>query len=258
MLPEEIPFSKEVWSLLDVLSRLAPIRAIVHRAAGNGLETAACFEDNLAFRELGDVLRKFQGSYNWILLSQMPYLCLVPTAPVGREIRNLSAKEAQSAAARDMRDLAIFVEKEFGLSSSPSLGLTITAAPISDNSHGPGGPALLVRDPRRYLSNNFLPTSPLDHQVDYWISDEEGDLMYEKLHSSERAVAELAEMPLLARVCKSLYEDLIILPGEVRALGAESRRMAESTPSLRVAMERIERICAMAAKNDLGIIVLGR
>jgi hypothetical protein len=172
--------------------------------------------------------------------------------------RSLPAAEAESATTRDITELAARIEEEFDLAHAPSLGLTIVDAPEPDQPQGPGGPALLVRDPPQYLQNTHLPTSPLDREVDYWISDEEGDLMYERLHSPEETSPQLAHLPLLARVCKSQYEDLTILPSEVAALKEESRRLAATAPDLKAAMVRIARVCDLALKDGLGIIVLGR
>lgn len=121
---------------------------------------------------------------------------------------------------------------------------------------GPGGPALLVADPRQYLSNGFVPTSARDRMVEYWMSDEEGDLMYDKVHAAGGTA--LQRLPLLARVCESKYEDLIIMPSEVTDLKEECTHMTSTWADLRPALERLARICDMASRERLGIVVLGR
>jgi hypothetical protein len=65
-------------------------------------------------------------------------------------------------------------------------------------------------------------------------------------------------MRMLERVCASKYEDLIIMPSEVPALKEQARRMSDASPDLKPAMERIARVCDIASREHLGIVVLGQ
>lgn len=245
----------EVQSLLDVVSRLAPVRAAMDISEGEA-PISVCFEDRKALRSFTTLLKNFRGNFQWMPVSRLPYVCVVPTAP--QHVREIPASQVRNLAVQDIGLLAKFVERELHLEGVPSQGVTITPIARHAEDFGPGGPALLVADPRQYVSNGFTPTSTKDRTIDYWIADEEGDLMYDKLRPSSGTTSELREPALLKRVCQSKYEDLIILPSEVRSLREECQRTASSWPDLRPALDRIARICDMAIHDGLGIVVLGR
>lgn len=245
----------EVRSLLDVISRLGPVNAVTEASEAEP-PISVCFEDHKALRAFTTVLRKFRGNFQWIPLSRLPYVCVVPVA----EQRGVETPlpQMRSLAVQDIASLAKFVERELHLEGAPSQGVVITPIAKHSGEAGPGGPALLVADPHQYLSNGFVPTSARDRTVEYWISDEEGDLMYDKVHAARGAVSQWPELPLLARVCESKYEDLVILPSEVTSLKEECIRMTGTWADLRPALERIARICDMASGKQLGIVVLGQ
>jgi hypothetical protein len=249
------PVPPEVRLLLDVVSRLAPVNVVIDVSEGDP-PISVCFEDRKALRAFTAVLRKFRGNFRWIPVSRLPYVCVVPVAEQrGSEI---PLPQIRRLAVQDIASLARFVEIELQLAGAPSHGVIITQTAGHAGDIGPGGPALLVADPRQYLSNGFIPTSPRDKTVERWISDEEGDLMYDKLHPSDEIGSKPRDAALLKRVCESKYEDLIILPLEVRTLREECQRMAYSWPDLRPALDRIARICDTALSDGLGIVVLGR
>lgn len=245
----------EVRSLLDVISRLAPVNAVMETTEAEP-SISVCFEDRKALRPFVAVLKRFRGNFQWIPLSRLPYVCLVPVA----EQRGLEMPlaKARSLAVQDLASLARFAERELQLEGVPSQGVAITPMARRTGEVGPGGPALLVADPQQYLASGFVPTSVRDRTVEYWISDEEGDLMYDKLHGGHGTALRVPELPLLARVCKSKYEDLIILPSEVTALKEECIRMTGTWADLRPALERMARICDIASGDQLGIVVLGQ
>ena len=249
------PVPPEVRLLLDVVSRLAPVNVVIDVSEGDP-PISVCFEDRKALRAFTAVLRKFRGNFRWIPVSRLPYVCVVPVAEQrGSEI---PLPQIRRLAVQDIASLARFVEIELQLGGAPSHGVIVTQTAGHAGDIGPGGPALLVADPRQYLSNGFIPTSPRDKTVERWISDEEGDLMYDKLHPSDEIGSKPRDAALLERVCESKYEDLIILPLEVRTLREECQRMAYSWPDLRPALDRIARICDTALSGGLGIVVLGR
>jgi hypothetical protein len=249
------PVPPEVRLLLDVVSRLAPVNVVIDVSEGDP-PISVCFEDRKALRAFTAVLRKFRGNFRWISVSRLPYVCVVPVAEQrGSEI---PLPQIRRLAVQDIASLARFVEIELQLGGAPSHGVIVTQTAGHAGDIGPGGPALLVADPRQYLSNGFIPTSPRDKTVERWISDEEGDLMYDKLHPSDEIGSKPRDAALLERVCESKYEDLIILPLEVRTLREECQRMAYSWPDLRPALDRIARICDTALSGGLGIVVLGR
>ena len=245
----------EVRLLLDVVSRLGPVNAVTE-ASEAVPPISICFEDRKALRAFTTVLKKFRGNFQWIPLSRLPYVCVVPVAEQ-RGVK-MPLPQITSLAVQDIASLARFIERELHLEGVPSQGMVITPIAKHTGGVGPGGPALLTANPRQYLSNGFLPTSARDRTVEYWISDEEGDLMYDKVHPMRVTASQPPELPLLARVCHSKYEDLIILPSEVTSLKEECIRMTNTWDDLRPALERIARICDMASADGLGIVVLGR
>ncbi len=218
-----------------------------------GEPLSLCFEDREELRAFTSLLRNFHGNFQWIPVSRLPYVCVVPTWEKAES--DVSALQIKRLAVQDIGLLAKFVERELQLEGVPSRGVNITSVAKHVQQVGPGGPALLVADPRQYLSNGFVPTSSRDRTVEYWISDEEGDLMYDKLHASH-GTASSGSAPLLERVCESKYEDLVVLPSEVSALREECQRMVHDWPDLKSALDRVARICEMALRDGLGIVVL--
>lgn len=243
----------EVHSLLDVISRLAPVNMAVDASEGEPI--SLCFEDRKELRAFTSLLRTFHGNFQWIPVSRLPYVCVVPTWEKGES--EVGAPQIKRLAVQDIALLAKFVERELHLEGVPSRGVTITRVAKHVQQVGPGGPALLVAEPRQYLSNGFVPTSSRDRTVEYWISDEEGNLMYDKLHPSH-GTASSGNAPLLDRLCESKYEDLVVLPSEVKTLREECQRMAHDWPDLKTALDRVARICDMALRDGLGIVVLGQ
>src|SRR5579875_501128 len=246
----------EARSLLEVISRLAPVDAVVNASAEGEPPISVCFRDSVSFRPLKIALGNFRGNFRWVPMAQLPYVCIVPLTP-DAEVA-VSQSRMRAFAVQDIASLARFVERELHLEGVASQGVVVTPIAKHAEETGPGGPALLVADPRQYLSNGFLPTSARDRAVEYWISDEEGDLMYAKTHPPHGTPSEFRDVALLQRVCESKYEDLIILPSEVRSLRKESERMANSWADLKPALDRIARICDMAVDDGLGIVVLGQ
>jgi hypothetical protein len=246
----------EVRSLLDVISRLTAVNAVVDTSGEGEPPISVCFEDREALRPFTNALRSFRGNFLWMPLAQLPYICVVPVAE--KSHIEVPPSRIRSLAIQDIASLARFLERELHLENVPSQGVMIRQMTKRAEEVGPGGPALLVANPHDYLSNGLAPTSARDRTVEYWISDEEGDLMYEKLHPSHGTASGFRGMALLERVCESKYEDLIILPSEVRSLKEECQRMADRSADLRPAMVRVVRVCDLALTDGLGIVVLGR
>jgi hypothetical protein len=245
----------EVRSLLDVISRLARVHAKADRSLA-GSDISVCFQDSQAFRPVIGVLKTYRGNFQWVALTRLPYVCFVPV--LGEQNVVPPIHQMRTLAIQDIVALTTLIEHRLNLSGLPGKGVVVENVSERAADHGPGGPALLVADPRTYLSNGLLPTSEMDREVDYWITDEEGDLMYDRLHPSEGALARPTEMPMLKRVCNSKYEDLIVIPSEVAALKEEARSMADASPDLTDAMARIGRVCDVALQGHLGIVVLGQ
>lgn len=243
----------EVHSLLNVISRLAPVNVAVDVSEGEPI--SLCFEDRKELRAFTNLLRNFHGNFQWIPMSRLPYVCVVPTWE--KDESELGAPQIKQLAVQDIALLAKFVERELHLEGVSSQGVTIKLAAKRPEQIGPGGPALLVAEPRQYLSSGFVPTSSRDRTVEYWISDGEGNLMYDKLHPSY-GTASSGNAPLLGRLCESKYEDFVVLPSEVSALKEECQRMAVDWPDLKTALDRVARICDMALRERLGIVVLGQ
>jgi hypothetical protein len=252
--PQQASVPPEVRSLLDVISRLAPVHMAMDATEGEP-PISICLEDRKELRVFTSLLRNFHGNFQWIPVSRLPYVCIVPTWEKG--ITDIGASQVKRLVAQDVALLAKFVERELHLEGVPSQGVSITPAAKRAEQIGPGGPALLVAEPRQYLLNGFVPTSSRDRTVQYWISDEEGNLMYDKLHPLQGTAAG-GNTALLERVCESKYEDLVLLPSEVSALREECQRMAHDWPDLKAALDRVARVCDMALGDGLGIVVLGQ
>jgi hypothetical protein len=245
----------EVRSLLDVISRLAPVNVAVDSSGGEP-PISICFEDRKELRAFTGLLRDFRGNFQWIPVSRLPYVCVVPAAE--KRAAEIGVPQLRRLAAQDIGALAKFVERELHLEGVPSQGVTIAHAAKPTGEIGRGGPALLVAEPRQYLSNGFVPTSSRDRAVEYWISDGEGDLMYDKLHPLRGTASGSSKTALLERVCESKYEDVVILPSQVSALREECQRVAQDWPDLKGALDRIARVCDIALTDGLGIVVLGK
>jgi hypothetical protein len=245
----------EARLLLDIISRLGPVDSVVDIASAGELPISVCFRDSQSFRPFKVILSSFRGSFRWVAMAHLPYTCVVPL--VQESGLAASQDQTRTLAIQDIKSLAKFVERELHLEGIPSHGVVVRHIEKSTGEVGPGGPALLVANPRQYLSNGFVPTSGRDRTIEYWISDEEGDILYERLHPSQGTPSHV-NMELLDRICESKYEDLIILPSEVGSLREQCDRMADSSADLKPAMLRVARICEMASSDGLGIVVLGK
>ncbi len=159
---------------------------------------------------------------------------------------------------QDVTPLAEFIESGCDLRARPSKGIQVLPTRAeSVVEHGPGGPALLIADPSLHLSSDLRATSPHDRTVDFWMSDQELDDLYDTLHSSGETGRATGEMHLLRRISESRYEDLIILPDEVAMLRKECEGMSRVSSTLEAAMRRITTICDLAARHHLGMVVPG-
>ncbi len=246
----------EVRSLLEVISRLAPVDSVVDNSAEDELPISVCFRDSQSFRPFKLVLSRFRGNFRWVPMAHLPYVCVVPLITDGGSAT--SDDETRALVIQDLGSLARYVEGELHLEGVPPQGVFVTQRKKHVRDVGPGGPALLVADPHEYVTNGFVPTSKRDKTVEYWMSDEEGDLIYDKLHASHGTASGLRDMALLKRVSESKHGDLIILASEVHSLKEECQRMADGSPDLRAAMTRVARVCDLALADGLGIVVLGR
>jgi hypothetical protein len=175
---EEVSILPEVRALLSVISRLAPVRAVVDNSAAGMLPISVCFEDSQAFRPVIGLLKTYRGNFRWMALTRLPYVCLVPV--LHEHSAGISMHRLQTLAMQDLAALTSLFERSLNLHGLPGKGLVVEKAAERDAEHGPRGPALLVADPQGYLSSGLLPTSGMDRTVEFWITDEEGDLMYDR------------------------------------------------------------------------------
>jgi hypothetical protein len=248
----QFPMAPEARSLLDVISRVAPVRARMDSQNEGGLGVALCFDNDQAFGVLRRPLSRFRGNFRWVLGARLPYVCLTPipgVTPPGAAMTSIVNISHQILG--DMASLATFIEIELDLKNVRSKGITILQQLSSPLEPGPGGPAYLVAEPDRYVLRGFLPTSDRDRTVDSWMSDDELQSLYQELRNSTVRFA------LLHRISESSDENVIVLPQEVEDLKRECEEMANVSGGLRLAMMRLRRICDIALSARLGIVVLG-
>jgi hypothetical protein len=248
----------EVRPVLDVISRLAPLKLVsVPEFMVGSLKV--CFADDPAFRPLTATLGRFQGNASWLLIAHVPLVCLaaVPEESRLRDQRNDTPPKFRQWILQDIDRLAVFLERELSLGNEPSKGIQALALSAAITGHGPGGPTYLVADPQRFLTNKFLPTSPHDRTIEYWLSDDELDQLYNVVHPSGKTETAVRELDLLKRISESTYETLIILPGEVARLKRECEEASHILSGFKDAMKRIIAICDQATSEHLGIVVIG-
>lgn len=250
----------DLQPVLEVISRLAPV-TLNKQQRLPGL-VSVCFLYNQAFETLNSALANFRGSATWTLLSRPPLVCLavIPAESALRAHRIDSVAKLRNFIRPDVKSLASYLEQQLRVSGNPSKGIKVREESVDSTNlsvlHAPGGPALLVSDPNRYIASGFHSTSARDLTVDFWMSDRE---LFELYADLEQASTERGSrgLPLLRRVAEATHENLIVLPAEVPILKLECNVMAGVSKRLRGAMQRVIQICDMAEANDLGIVVIG-
>jgi hypothetical protein len=247
----------EVQPVLDVISRLGPLRLVSEPEFMAG-SLKICFADDNAFRDLTAALGRFQGNASWLLIAHVPLVCLV-AIPEESNIRGqpIDTTKFRRWILQDIAPLAAFLEAELSLRDQPSKGIQILPPSPAITGHGPGGPTYLVSDPERFLANKLVPTSPYDRTIEYWLSEQELDQPYDVLHPSGGREVALEDADLLTRISEKTYENLIILADEVARLKRQCEGMSRTPRSLSDAMQRIMTICDLAARDRLGIVVIG-
>ncbi len=129
----------ESRALIEVLSRLAPIKAVVDNSVPGELPLSICFEDGEAFRPFIGLLKSFKGNLRWLPVSRLAYTCIIPTLAID-SLRAVPREQARVMAIDDIRALTAVVERELNLAGVASKGVSIAQAPSCAGHPGPGGP----------------------------------------------------------------------------------------------------------------------
>jgi hypothetical protein len=216
-------------------------------------QITVCYEDTAELRPITDVVRHFEGHFQWIPIQYVPYICLAPVS------QNRGAKAASSdrsmivkMALEDMAALSAKIENELALAALPSQGIEIVRPSGPNSGLGEGG-VCLVADPERFVARAFLPTSARDKTTNVWPSDEQLEILYDWLqhHKPTRA------LPILTRISQSGYGDLVILPDEISKLRLECRSLADER-DLADVVRKVLSLCDLAEEDQLGIVVRGQ
>jgi len=79
---EDLKFA-EVTPILDVISRLAPLKLVSDPSFMAGT-LRVCFQNHQAFSRLTTALGRFQGNCSWLLLARVSLVCLMPVPDKGK------------------------------------------------------------------------------------------------------------------------------------------------------------------------------